>query len=51
MSHFVKFGAVEINLSTAPTKKTDFVKAFKGRIPDVEEAFNTIKKMRRKSSK
>jgi len=52
MIRFERFGSLEINIETAPTNKRDFVKLFKGQVPDVRKAFDEIKrKKRRKTSK
>lgn len=39
-----KFGSVSINLETVPTSKKEFSKLYKGKIPNVDEAWNEIKK-------
>lgn len=51
MTEFIRFGTLEINSSSVSTLKKDFVKAYKGRVPDVEKALNIIKKRRTKTSK
>ena len=44
----IKFGNVEINLSTCPTNKKDFEKKFKGKVPDIAKAWEDTKKALKK---
>ena len=40
----IKFGHLEINLSTCPTNKKDFDKKFIGKVPDLSKAWEETKK-------
>lgn len=49
MKDKITFGKLTINLVTCPSKKSDFEKAYKNRVPDLDEAWKKVNAWKKKN--